>query len=182
MRLVFDQGKHYNSMHAMYAIALSVLGDAVRDVASLDAAEAVARHRLAGWPIHRGGSHIAIHSPAAPRMRVAMIVAGAGSPARRIRLSGPNGISLILDPAAVHPDEPGADTPAMVVLPFGRGTGTFWRVRDQGTVDGRDAEDVALTGRQNGWVDLIDDAVGDWLEHHSNAIQSRGRQAHLGLA
>jgi len=182
MRLVFDQGKHYNTMHAMYAIALSVLADAVRDVASLDAAEAVARHRLAGWPIHRGGSHIAIHSPAAPRMRVAMIVAGVGVSARRIRLSGPGGLLLTLDPAAVHPDEPGADTPALISLPFGRGTGTFWRVLDQGVVDGRDAEDVALTDRQNGWVDLIADAVGDWLRHHCNAIQARGRQAHLGLA
>jgi hypothetical protein len=66
-------------------------------------------------------------------------------------LRGPGGISIVLDAAEVFPDDPGNGCPALVVLPFNRGSGTYWCVSDNGEIMGRDG-DIRLTKAQMTWL------------------------------
>ena len=69
-------------------------------------------------------------------------------------LHGPNGLTLVLDPTQVFPNDPGAGTPAMVYL---RGSsGTYGCVVDTGELDcGR----FTLTDAQHRWLMKQEDAV-----------------------
>jgi hypothetical protein len=75
-------------------------------------------------------------------------------------LRGPGGIRVVLDTARVIPNDPGADTPAMVHL--GRSTGTYWCVADTGElIDNLDGAQV--TDAQSAWLDSIGDEVNAFL-------------------
>jgi hypothetical protein len=74
-------------------------------------------------------------------------------------LIGPGGVRIELDPSQVFLDDPGAGTPAMVYLPFGRGSGTYWCACDTGEVDG----EPLLTDRQVEWLNEQNTLVNDYL-------------------
>jgi hypothetical protein len=56
----------------------------------------------------------------------------------RVTISGPRGVTVALDPKRYFPDDPGADTPAMVY--YAGGGSTYWCAADQGEVDRGDCE------------------------------------------
>lgn len=64
---------------------------------------------------------------------------------------GPNYVKLILDKSQIDYDDPGNGTPAIVS--YKGGTGTYWRVINEGTVDTADGE-----------ITLPDDAI-EWLDN-----------------
>lgn len=79
---------------------------------------------------------------------------------RQRTLYGPNGLRIELDRDAVIPDDPGADTPAMVY--YLDASGTYWCVNDTGELWG-DRERYTLTDRQNRWLDEQMDEVNSFL-------------------
>lgn len=93
---------------------------------------------------------------------------------RRETLRGPGGILIRLDAAEIFPDDPGNGTPAIVALPFGKATGTFWCANDTGEVDGHE-----MTDAQKVWLGAQENAVNQWVEIRSAAIKRDGRDAVL---
>jgi hypothetical protein len=82
---------------------------------------------------------------------------GTDHPAVRL-LMGPAGIKIVLDKSKVVPDDPGADTPAMVYIKNGKASATFWCAVDTGEVD-----DVDLSDAQCRWLQAQYDEVNDFL-------------------
>lgn len=93
---------------------------------------------------------------------------------RKESLRGPGNLLLVLDASEIYPDDPGAGTPALVILPFGRGTATYWCAAAEGEVDGH-----LLTERQNRWLESVENAVDQWLDIRTTAIKRDGRAAVL---
>jgi hypothetical protein len=73
-------------------------------------------------------------------------------------LYGPEGVEVVLDRSKVIPDDPGADTPAMVHL--GSLSGTFWCCLDTGEIDCGERQ---LSGRVMEWLDDVSGKVNDFL-------------------
>jgi hypothetical protein len=73
-------------------------------------------------------------------------------------LMGPGGLRVVLDRNKVVKDDPGADTPAMAYLPFGKGSATFWCAVDTGEVG-----DVSLTDKQCEWLQEQYNTVNEFL-------------------
>lgn len=70
-------------------------------------------------------------------------------------------LELVLDKTQVFPDDPGAGTPALVVVNQGHqsSSGTYMCVKDQGeTVDG-----CQLSARELDWLDSMEGQVEDIL-------------------
>lgn len=77
-------------------------------------------------------------------------------------LRGPGGISLVLDPSEIFPDDPGNGTPAIVTV--GDAGGSYLCATDQGEVmDGR-GRTVLLTEAQRTWLEAQADTVDEFLE------------------
>lgn len=72
---------------------------------------------------------------------------------------GPGGLLVSLDRSQVFPKDPGMGTPAMVYLPFGKGSATYYCAADTGEV-----EDEPLTPRQGQWLNDIADEVYAFLK------------------
>lgn len=80
-------------------------------------------------------------------------------------LTGPGGMRVVLDAKEIHPDDPGAGTPAMVYLPFGRGSATYWCALNEGAVDTPNG-DCELLPRQIRWLEEIENEITEWLNGH----------------
>jgi len=86
-----------------------------------------------------------------------------GDNAVKKTLRGPEGLILSLDSEEIFPDDPGSGTPALLSLPFGRGTGTYWCALQEGEVDG-----IPLTEKQSRWLEAVEYEVTDFLREQSN--------------
>ena len=73
-------------------------------------------------------------------------------------LRGPCGAKVDLDRSKVIPDDPGADTPAIVR--WGRYSGTFWCCMDTGEISCGDAE---LPRQVTEWLHSVCDQVNEFL-------------------
>lgn len=84
-------------------------------------------------------------------------------------LDGPDGIRIELDSAEIFPHDPGAGTPAVVILEDEDGkeaTATFWCALGEGEVSSREAGYIKLTDEQWNWLSEQEDVVGAFL--HDN--------------
>lgn len=79
-------------------------------------------------------------------------------------LTGPGGLTLVLDSAEIFPDDPGQGTPAMVHTPEG-GDGTFWAALGEGELI-CGPEPVQLTLSQSNWLEQQEDTVAAFLEQN----------------
>jgi hypothetical protein len=69
-------------------------------------------------------------------------------------LNGPCGSRLVLDPAQVFSDDPGAGTPAMIY--YRGGAATFWCAQGEGRVDADRAGFIRLPKQVRDWLDSQD--------------------------
>lgn len=81
---------------------------------------------------------------------------------RKLTLRGPGGLTIELDRDRIVEDDPGADTPALVCLPKGGGSSTFWFALDTGTIMGSRV-DVDVTPDQMQWLESSQALVEDFL-------------------
>ena len=86
-------------------------------------------------------------------------------PARQQTFRGPDGVTLVLDPAQHFPDDPGNGTPVMVH--WGGGSSTFWCAQNEGTVvkdTARSFEELMLPAEVSRWLnDEADGLVDEWF-------------------
>lgn len=66
---------------------------------------------------------------------------------QKVTFTGPGGLKLTLDRSKVNHQDPGSDTPQMVITPFGRGTATLQCALMEGTAD-----EAELTDKQLAWL------------------------------
>lgn len=82
----------------------------------------------------------------------------------RRSLTGPGGITLILDSSEIFPDDPGNGTPAMVDL--GDYSASFQvATQEQELMDSR-GHCQSITQAQAKWLDLQSDTVDSFLSLH----------------
>ena len=90
---------------------------------------------------------------------------------RQETMRGPGGLLVKLDASEVYPDDPGNGTPAMVHLPFGRGQATYWCACGEGDIEGTE-----LTQEQFEWLESLENAITQWLDSITAAMQQGNRQ------
>jgi hypothetical protein len=78
--------------------------------------------------------------------------------ATSMQLHGPDGAIIELDRTKVIPDDPGADTPA--VLYWNGYSGTFWCCLNTGEIEAGDAQ---LPREVCKWLIEVEDEVNDFL-------------------
>jgi hypothetical protein len=71
-------------------------------------------------------------------------------------------LAVVLDRDKVVPDDPGADTPAMVYYDGGVYSATYWCAVDTGELDGA-RETKKLTHNQIEWLDSLEQEIEEFL-------------------
>lgn len=102
---------------------------------------------------------------------------------KRESLCGPGGIRIVLDASEIFPDDPGNGTPAMVYLPFGRGSATYWCAQGEGVVLSDKHGEIELTDEQKEWLndDSVDRAIAQWIDIRAKAMERDGRNSVLSV-
>jgi hypothetical protein len=78
---------------------------------------------------------------------------------------GPNGIKIELDRGEVYTDDPGAGTPAVVMLTKDHRTyfATYWCAIGEGCLDGTGGDSCKLSKTQLQWLESMESEVEDFL-------------------
>lgn len=82
-------------------------------------------------------------------------------------LTGPGGLTVVLDSREIFPDDPGQGTPAMVNLDSRKASATFNCAWNEGTLSRDDGGEVPLTISQSRWLDEIGDEVDAFIAEHT---------------
>lgn len=92
---------------------------------------------------------------------------------RKLTVTGPGGITIHLDRDQWFPDDPGQGTPAIVVVPCGRGAGgrygsrsTLACVMGEGTVDG-----APISAWQWAWLERVEPQCQEWIEGKRDTVE-----------
>ena len=95
-------------------------------------------------------------------------------PAKRKSIPLGRGWSVALYRDEVHPDDPGAGTPAMVCGPFGK-SATFWCAADTGYVTDAYGEDFDIPFAVQRGIDRATDEVNAYVEEVTAWIREGAR-------
>lgn len=86
---------------------------------------------------------------------------------KQIKILRRGRIRVVLDRSKVHPDDPGAGTPAVVEWCNERGEGdysaTYWCATGEGVLDGGRKGNYTLTEKQLEWLYSLDRKITEFL-------------------